>query len=176
LPAVLEKKAPAVVTERATRKYRVLKPIHHAKGNSGRILLHDQTGTPISVVNGITEEKAYYPKEWLDVPPSVPSGGHGQLIPTDCSGIIELTDEEAIRFEHGQIEALEPGAPTIRQRLFDLEAAETSILRERRIEPAGVDPGGQVSDQLIAEQRRARMAAVDREIRKANEAVAGAGG
>jgi len=65
------------------------------------------------VLRPIERNQKLYLPETRTGPEKVKSVGHGQDIPVDASGMIELDEEEARSFRDGQIEAIpesaEPG-------------------------------------------------------------------
>ncbi len=67
-------------------KYKVLRPIEH----NGKLYL---PSAPMDVIGAKADETAI-------------SGAHGNPIPVDSTGVIELTDKEAAPMTEGQVEKI----------------------------------------------------------------------
>jgi len=147
--------APAVITETPRKKYRVLQVIHFARGVEGKILWDAVNLTAKPIQGRIDSEVAYYPAG-MQIGHTVRSGGHGRPIPTDTSGIIELTDEEARQFKHGQIEPLEPGGVEIPSGFLDIADQEQRLLLQRELEVGGgtADEAARANVERLLEHQR----------------------
>ena len=171
--------APAIVTEPARWRYRVLKPIHLAHGTKGKIGV-DVSGNTRILAGGLTDEKAYWPRETVVdgkaitttfamipgcINGMVPSGGHGGLIPVDLSGEIWLTEKELMGLRHGQVEPIDPGAPPVPSGLIDIIDQEQLAMARGNLE--GPDDPHEAIRQLAERQaaQEERMRAMERHIR-----------
>lgn len=164
--------APAIITEPSRWRYRVLKPIHLAHGTPGVIGV-DVSGNTRIMAGGITEEKAYWPKETVvdgkSVPTTfamipgcinkmVPSGGHGRLIPVDLSGEIRLTTGEVMGLRHGQVEPIDTDAPSVPSGLIDIIDQEQLAMARGNLEGPD-DPREamrQLADRVAGQEERMR--------------------
>ena len=171
--------APAIVTEPARWRYRVLKPIHLAHGTKGKIGV-DVSGNRQVLAGGIDDETCYWPHETVvdgkmipttfEMIPGcinkmVPSGGHGGLIPVDLSGEIRLTAEEVMGLRHGQVEPIDADAPAVPSGLIDIIDQEQLAMARGNLE--GPDDPREAIRQLAERQagQEERMRAMEQHIR-----------
>ena len=72
----------------------------------------------------------YLPADPAGAPPRLPSSGHGKDVPTNTSGVIELTEAEAVALDpvtHGQV-------PVSDQQPDSLEAAKRREAASLKVE------------------------------------------
>jgi hypothetical protein len=173
-------RAPAIVTEPKRFRYRVLKPIHLVvRGTPGK-LGTDVSGNRQVLAGGIDEEICYWPRETIVdgkavtttfamipgcINGMIPSGGHGGLIPIDLSGEVWLTEKQVMEFRHGQIEPIDPGAPSVPSGLIDIIDQEQLAMARGNLE--GPDDPHEAIRQLAERQaaQEERMRAMERHIR-----------
>lgn len=141
-------KAPEMRTQPSRWRYRVLKPIHHARGVPG-VVGQDLQGQ-VRIMDGrIDDERAYYPAEMsvdgktitttMAMIPGclngrVASGGHGRPIPVDVTGEILLTEEEVMAFRVGQVEPIDSDAPEVPSGLIDIIAQDEVMMARLNLE------------------------------------------
>jgi len=173
LPSSGNGEAPAIMIEPSRWRYRVLKAIHLAHGTKGIIGI-DVSGNTRIVAGGITDERAYYPKEMVAdgkaIPTTyamipgcingmVPSAGHGRHIPVDLSGEIRLTREEVMGLRHGDVEPIDPDAPPVPSGLIDIIDQEQLAMARGNLEGPGdpADAFRHLAERVAGQEERMRI-------------------